>query len=958
VRAINETQLAPLALVSIPGLGVKGIANVWVRNATSGRTLVDFFHLDADTWKREYQLTPGAVDTLCDRKSLEARAQTLQQTLADRGITWLIRDDADFPLLFTFGNSALLEGATATLLNSRTPDVESSTLEITCLLTQQLAQRNFTLVTSLHQFGYVIAAYKARKLNASLIFVLDRGIVPVVDKLQKSGGRDRATFTTQGFSKAVNFDLSRHLLVSPFKPLEKGAKAHGAWRDRCVISLAIRSIAVHIRRGGNMEAALREAHQCGKTVWVCRFPASDKYGSNQALIEAGCTPLTLDLSGSHLNALLADGTKTTPAHESDLFRRQRLGQFFTPRNVADFIWDALLHFAGGSFLEDVRAIDPAVGQGVFLWTALKGGYLPAERLYGLDIDETLLTDWQVNFKNQPQVNLFLANGLLDNPWIGLQANAFDLVIGNPPYGGEGLKALSALSLADKARQRISEQLSFLPDESEESLQPPEIPSEAELAELRRLAEFLVQCYETWRLNDKENFEMIPETPDDDDMPRLFCDAPSGSTAQRAVKTVDRFDSRRFRFEDVRLTAEEKDAIRRLSTFPIELLFVERFLQLCKPGGWIAIIVPDGVLANSQTQPIRDWLLLRVQVKTIISLPRRVFTGVGANAKTSVLFLRKYTLEERAEAIETGHTPKTLQEEPVWMASMDSNKLDDEQLSEYFERVMKAIKGGTPMRHTSPNPLASMVTTVSQPKFDGQRWDPDFWDADAIALTEELKAIPNTNQLVKSVKPLGDYIPDKGITYGVIVTGKSRKFDPKGNITCIISGHLYGPGILQREFKPTIHESDRRNRPDKHPLVGDLLFNRSGEGTLGRNTVFLLAPERWVVSDDVDLIRLEGISPFTTSLYLNSWAGQKLIAKYTKGVSGQTKINFEHIRALLVPKFIDEVEVEFEQKFKTLHSEFFDVQQQEIPNSQKEMLEKQIFESYQRLVKELLDRLGV
>jgi len=659
-----------------------------------------------------------------------------------------------------------------------------------------------------------------------------------------------------------------------------------------------------------------------------------------------------------LNALLVDGTKTTPVHESELSRRQRLGQFFTPRNVADFIWDVLLHFAIGLLPEAVRAIDPAVGQGVFLWTALKGGYLPAERLYGVDIDETLLTDWQVNFKNWPQVNLFLANGLLDNPWIGLQANAFDVVIGNPPYGGRGLKALSALLLADKTRQHISEQLSFLPDESKDSHQPPEIPSEAELAELRHLAKFLVQYYEIWRLNDTEKFEIPPETPNDDDIPHLFRDAPSGSIAQRVVKAVDRFNSRRFRFEGMCLTSEEKDAVRRLARFPIELLFVERFVQLCKPGGWIAIILPDGVLANSQTQPIRNWLLLQGQVKAVISLPRCAFTGVGANAKTSVLFLRKHTPGERAQAVKTGHTPKTLQDEPVWMASMDCDKLDDEQLREYLERVMKAIKGGTPMHHTSPNPLASMVTTVSQTKLEGQRWDSDCWDAEAKALTEELKAIPDTNQLVKSVKPLGSYIPEKGIKYGVIVTGKARKFDPKGNIACIISGHVYGPGILQRRFKPTIHQSDRRNRPDKHPQVGDLLFNRSGEGTLGRNTVFLLAPEKWVLSDDVDLIRLEGISPFTTSLYLNSWIGQKLIAKYTKGVSGQTKINFEHIRALLVPKFVDEVEVEFEQKFKTLYSEFLAVQQQEIPDSQKEMLEKPIFESYQRLVKELLDRLGV
>jgi len=769
-----------------------------------------------------------------------------------------------------------------------------------------------------------------------------------------------------------------------------------------------------------MEAALLEAHQRGKSIWVCRkrargqggkrargqeeesqlkygfcpvvLPsglADDSYDGNQVLIEAGCTPLTPDISALHLNALLVDTKKTTSVRESDFSRRQRLGQFFTPKNVADFMWDLLLHFAGGSLPDNVPrsgiplrgtcAIDPAVGQGVFLWTAIKREYLPTERLYGVDIDETLLTDWQVNFKNHPQVNLFLTNGLMDNPWIGLQANAFDVVIGNPPYGGEGLKALSALLLADKEALHIREQLSFLPDESKESPQPPALPSEEELAELRRLAKFLVQYYESWRLrNDTENFDMLPETSDDDDSPRLFRDAPSGSTAQRAVKAVDELDARNFppfekglwhwqlvasgivgfRFEDARLTVEEKDAIRKLATFPIELLFVERFMQLCKPGGLIAIIVPDGVLANSQTQPLRNWLLLQGQVKAVVSLPRQVFTGVGANAKTSVLVMRKYTLEEKAEVVKTGRMPKAMETELVWMASVDGDKFDDKEFNEHLKHVLNTIKEGKPMSHKISNPTAAMATTVLQTIMKGQRWDGDFWDAGAVALMKKLNAIPDTNPLVESVKPLDVYIPDKGITYGVIVTGKVRKFAPKGNITCIISGHLYGPGILQREFKPKIRESDKRNRPNKHPQVGDLLFNRSGEGTLGRNTVFLLAPEKWVVSDDVDLIKLEGISPFTTSLYLNSWIGQKLIARYTKGVSGQTKINFEHIRALLVPKFLDEVELEFEQKFKTLHSKFMAIQKQEIPDGQKEMLEKPIFENYQRLVKELLDRLGL
>ena len=967
----GSSQLAPLALVNISGLGVKGIANIWTHNATSGRTLVDFFHLDADTWKKEYLLTPNAVDALCDQKSLEANARALQQTLADRGITWLIRDDVDFPLLFMFGNNALLEQSTAALLNSRTSDIESSALEITCLLTQQLIQRNFTLVTSLHQFGYVIAAYKARKLNAPLIFVLDRGIVPVVDKIQKSG-------SLFGKSEAFDFAPSRHLLVSPFKPLEKGAKGHGAWRDRCVIALAQRSIAVHIRSKGNMEATLLEAHRRGKSIWACRFPApacrvrdadrsDDSYGGNQVLIEAGCTPLTPDLSGSHLNALILDGTKAPPVHEketrmrsrhkkeirmrsrrkSELSSRQRLGQFFTPRNVADFMWDTLLHFAGGSLPDNACAIDPAVGQGVFLWTALRGEYLPAKRLYGVDIDETLLTDWQANFKNHPQVNLFLANGLLDNPWIGLQANSFDVVIGNPPYGGDGLKALSALLLADKEASRISEQLSFLPDESEESLQLPELPSEAELAELRRLARFLVQHYETWRLqNDIENFEIPPETPGNDDSPRqsfyqrlLFCDTPSGPTAQRAVKAVDGFDARAFspfekggqggfRFENASLTAEEKDAIRRLATFPIELPFVERFMQLCKPGGRIAIILPDGVLANSQTQPIRNWLLLQGQVKAVVSLPRRVFTGAGANAKTSILFMRKYTLEERAEAVKTGNMPKAMETELIWMASVDGDKFDDKELSEYLEHTLNTIKEGKPMFHKISNPMASMVTTVSQPKFEGQRWTPDLWNPEFLMYIEQIKNYHSGyTTLEKLLKPNGLMFPDH------VRKSKGESFG-KHFKTCYYSVS----GILETGFDLTAIQrcSDNAYERLSHTQLheNDILIACSGAGSVGKVSIVNFDPGQ-SCTGDLFVLQIKGYEPEALFVFLKSNHAQKQFARQIHGTTGMVKLNTTDIKQTLVPLFSNSLQIEIREHFKAISKLHFDALEHKRKGNQSE-----------------------
>ena len=72
---------------------------------------------------------------------------------------------------------------------------------------------------------------------------------------------------------------------------------------------------------------------------------------------------------------------------------------------------------------------------------------------------------------------------------------------------------------------------------------------------------------------------------------------------------------------------------------IEVLFIERFIQLCKQDGWIAIIIPDGILANSNMHYVREFIADNTKVEAIISLPRDAFKHVGTSAKTSILFLK-------------------------------------------------------------------------------------------------------------------------------------------------------------------------------------------------------------------------------------------------------------------------------------------------------------------------------
>jgi len=69
-------------------------------------------------------------------------------------------------------------------------------------------------------------------------------------------------------------------------------------------------------------------------------------------------------------------------------------------------------------------------------------------------------------------------------------------------------------------------------------------------------------------------------------------------------------------------------------------FVNRCLEFLAPKGKLAIVLPDGVLANSSMQDVRDWILRWARLKAVISLPQATFAPYGAGVKTSIVVLKK------------------------------------------------------------------------------------------------------------------------------------------------------------------------------------------------------------------------------------------------------------------------------------------------------------------------------
>lgn len=77
------------------------------------------------------------------------------------------------------------------------------------------------------------------------------------------------------------------------------------------------------------------------------------------------------------------------------------------------------------------------------------------------------------------------------------------------------------------------------------------------------------------------------------------------------------------------------------SLPLEIIGLERSFQFLRPGGRMAIVLPDGLLKNKSPKYVRKWLMGAAQVKAIISLPEESFNAYGAMVKTSLCILRKY-----------------------------------------------------------------------------------------------------------------------------------------------------------------------------------------------------------------------------------------------------------------------------------------------------------------------------
>lgn len=420
-----------------------------------------------------------------------------------------------------------------------------------------------------------------------------------------------------------------------------------------------------------------------------------------------------------------------------------LGQFFTPKEVADFI----LEFVLLNQSKKNKAIDPSCGDGIFLRGLMEKGF---KETVGIDVDKGVLNSIPEDIKSRTLI--LNKNGLLTN--VGKN---FDVVVGNPPFSAK-----------------------------------------------------------YGRVKDKSILEIY--------------EMGQGRKTQS-----------------------------------IEILFLERFIQLVSPGGVIGIILPSGIFSNVPLEYVRQFITKQTSILGVVSLPRYIFnSSKKTSSKTCILFAQK----------------KPSQKQKVFMGIAD--KLGDLPL------LLSAYRNS----ESSVTPGALWVNATSEALY------PEFYTSLSII---------SLNKMPWPVLKLKEIISE--MFCGKTEYGEKRSFVQTG-IRFISAKTVTQLGINFSRDGRYIEPGSLMDKRKAHVKIGDLLFVRVGVGCIGRASVITDSLDTGIADDWIYILRPQRyILPTYLAFYLQSKYGSAQIERLKHGV-GTVTIPQSALKEIFVPVPSSEIQEEF------------------------------------------------
>ena len=174
----------------------------------------------------------------------------------------------------------------------------------------------------------------------------------------------------------------------------------------------------------------------------------------------------------------------------------------------------------------------------------------------------------------------------------------------------------------------------------------------------------------------------------------------------------------------------------------EVLFIEQDYKFLKEGGYLAIVLPDGILTNSSMQYVRTQIEDWFRIVAVVSMPQTAFMANGAGVKSSVLFLKKWTKKESEQLVNT-------------KKSIECRLLTDNNYLTLRQTWDKEVKQKQKEKLTEIKNRKKITATAAKQSEEYKIWNTDLL-AEYASKVDELKSLLADEYQRAKQKELTDY----------------------------------------------------------------------------------------------------------------------------------------------------------------------------------------------------------
>lgn len=185
---------------------------------------------------------------------------------------------------------------------------------------------------------------------------------------------------------------------------------------------------------------------------------------------------------------------------------------------------------------------------------------------------------------------------------------------------------------------------------------------------------------------------------------IITNPPFGSTVKQAEKAY--LHQYRLATRDVDWLNPKSKAAERPGQ-DTEILFIEQNWRFLNEGGYLAIVIPDGILTSSSLQYVRDEIEDLFRIVAVISLPQTTFTHTGAGVKSSILFLKKHDARETKRIRDTKQALKdTIRKQQQFEASLQTIEQEKQKAVNQLNKRQDFVKLTLQQRREDPGYAAA------------------------------------------------------------------------------------------------------------------------------------------------------------------------------------------------------------------------------------------------------------